>query len=73
MTFSMVTFEQTEKVETGLDVAIKAEDGRIIAWAYDIQMASEICHNLNNPATMWWAVGMAVAIRPSFRLWLEVT
>jgi len=52
MTFSMVTFEQTEKVETGLDVAIKAEDGRIIAWAYDIQMASEICHNLNNPATM---------------------
>lgn len=43
-----VTFEQTEKVETGLDVAIKAEDGRVIAWAYNIKMASEICYRLNN-------------------------
>jgi len=44
----MITFEQTEKVETGLDVAIKTEDGRIIAWAYSIKMASEICYTLNN-------------------------
>ncbi len=43
----MTTYEQTEEVETGLDVAIKAEDGRIIAWAYSERMAKVICDALN--------------------------
>ena len=44
----MTTYEQTEKVETGLDVAIRAEDGRVIAWAYSEEMAKAICDGLNN-------------------------
>jgi hypothetical protein len=43
----MITYEQTEKVETGLDVAIKAEDGRVLAWAYSEDMAKVICDGLN--------------------------
>ena len=44
----MITYEQTEKVETGLDVAIKSEDGRVIAWAYSEDMAKVICDGMNN-------------------------
>jgi len=44
----MTTYEQTEKVETGLDVAIKAEDGRVLAWTYSEEMAEVICDSLNN-------------------------
>jgi hypothetical protein len=44
----MVTIEQTEKTETGLDVAIKAEDGRILAWTYSIEIGNTIAEALNN-------------------------
>ena len=44
----MVTYEQAEKVETGLDVAIMSEDGRILAWAYSEDMAKSIVDALNN-------------------------
>ena len=44
----MITFEQKEKVETGLDVAIKTHDGRIIAWTYSEEMAEDICDSMNN-------------------------
>lgn len=43
----MYTYEQTEKVETGLDVAIKDKDGVIIAWAYTKDCAMAICIALN--------------------------
>lgn len=44
----MVTYEQTEKVETGLDVAILSEDGRVLAWTYSESMAKSIVDALNN-------------------------
>lgn len=44
----MVTVEQTEKVETGLDVAIKSEDGRVLAWCYSEDMAKIIVDGMNN-------------------------
>ena len=44
----MVTFEQTEKVSTGLDVAIKGDQGNVIAWTYSEDMARTIVDALNN-------------------------
>lgn len=44
----MVTVEQTEKTETGLDVVVKAEHGGILAWCYTVSSAQMIANALNN-------------------------
>lgn len=44
----MVTFEQTENTDTGLDVAIKSEDGRILAWTYSLDLGRQIAWAMNN-------------------------
>ena len=43
----MIYIEQTEKTETGLDVAIKAEYGGVLAWAYTEETAQLIADALN--------------------------
>ena len=44
----MVTVEQTERVETGLDVVVRGEHGGIIAWCYSVEAAQMIANALNN-------------------------
>lgn len=44
----MVTVEQTEKTETGLDVVVKSDNGKIIAWCYSLSSAQMIANALNN-------------------------
>lgn len=39
--------EQTEKTETGLDVLIKTNSGKWLAWAYDTDTAQRIARLLN--------------------------
>lgn len=45
---NMVTVMQTEKTETGLDVAIVADHGGIVAWTYDVTIANKIAWAMNN-------------------------
>lgn len=39
--------EQTEKTETGLDVLIKTNSGKWLAWTYDTETAQRIAGLLN--------------------------
>ena len=39
--------EQTEKTETGLDVLIKTNSGKWLAWTYDAETAQRIAILLN--------------------------
>lgn len=41
------TIEQTDRVSSGLDVAIHAPDGSIVAWVYNIDFAQKIIDALN--------------------------
>lgn len=44
----MVIVEQTEKVESGLDVVVRGEHGGIICWCYSMRSAEMIAKHLNN-------------------------
>ena len=44
----MVTIEQTEHVESGLDVVVRGEHGGIICWCYDMASAEMIANAMNN-------------------------
>ena len=44
----MVTVEQTEQTETGLDVRVVAPHGATLAWCYTTSAAQGIADALNN-------------------------
>lgn len=48
----MVIAEQTEATETGLDVAIKVDDGtpegRVVAWTYNMEIGRKIADAMSN-------------------------
>jgi hypothetical protein len=47
-----MTYEQIRSTLDGLNFAIKADDGRVIAWAYSEGMAKDVCFSMNN---LWTA------------------